>query len=444
VTADDGQDSGQPDLGLIFATNAANLSAVKLFIDRDHECGAFDEAVGVHHQYLTSTDFDCQDVLAPRRNVQVFYGAGGVGKSSLSRALEYRHGGSERRPRRGWPDMERMFARPIEARIDLASESGVDLERILLIIRAAVGRIGHPMHAFDIAFSRYWEHAHPDTSLADFLRGDGALRRVSDAIQLPDQIEQGLAEIAEALGSSSTLVSAASRLARSLIQTTARRRAKKHAVEGCRRLTPLLQAEPDTESLSYYSHLLSWDLDMLSRRLAGQFHVAVFMDTFEDVARGPNRNFERLLQRLIWFMPNVLFVISGRNRLDWAQRKSAGEVEWSGPESWPNLTIGATAEPTQHLVGRLSAADSSKFLSLRLKRGDEPVIPDEIRDQIARESEGYPLYLDMAVARYLTEPRLSDSSVPSADEAIRGSPGWPPRGSSIACGASAGSASCAS
>jgi tetratricopeptide (TPR) repeat protein len=421
MTINDDEESAQPDLGLIFATNATNFNAVKLFINRDPECLAFDEAVRYHHEYAGSAEFDVQDVLAPRRNVQVFYGVGGIGKSSLSRALEYRHSGEDRQQPQSWPRVQRAFEKSVEARVDLASESGVDLERTLLIIRSAVGNLGQPMHAFDIAFNRYWEHAHPDTSLADFLRGDGALRRASDAIRLPEQMQQGLTEIAEALGTSSTVVSAASRLAMTFIRAARRHREKRHAIEGCRRLKALLEAEPDLESLSYYPHLLSWDLDRLSKRLEGQFHISIFMDTFEDVAGGTNRNFEKLLQRLIWLMPNVLFVISGRNRLNWAEPSSAGDVEWSGPGSWPSLTIGATIEPTQHFIGQLSDDDCARFLSLRLRRGDRPLIPAEIRAQIALESAGYPLYLDMAVARYM---QIVGSGVtPTPTDFVGGLPG---------------------
>ncbi|MFI6495687.1 tetratricopeptide repeat protein [Streptomyces sp. NPDC050564] len=398
---DDEEEIAQPDLSLIFATNATNFNAVKLFIDRDEECLAFDMAVQMHHNHITDSHFDSQDVVSPRRNVLTFFGAGGVGKSSLSRALEIRHSGDDRQQRQNWPVMQRQFEKPVEARVDLASDSGIDLERILLSIRAAVGRLGRPMHAFDITFSRYWEHAHPDTPLDEFLRGDGALRRASEAIRLPEQMQEGLAEIAGAFGSSSAMVSAASRIALAIGRAARRHRALRHAIEDCRRLKPLLQAEPDLESLSYYPHLLSWDLSELSRKLEGQFHVTVFLDTFEDVTRQTDRSFERLLQRLIWLMPNVLFVISGRNRLDWADPRSAGDLQWSGPESWPGLAIGSSVEPAQHMVGHLSYDDSARFLSLRLRNGDEPVINADIRAQIARASGGYPLYLDLAVARYI-------------------------------------------
>ena len=410
-----------PDLDLIFATNSSDVRADRIFIDRDEERRHFDEAVLAHHAWATAATFDCQDVLSPRRNVQVFYGAGGIGKTSLSRALEDHHGGRSASAQLDWPVVQRPFRTSIAVRIDLASEAGLDLERALLLIRAAVTGLGHPMHAFDLALSRYWEHAHPDIDLAEFLRADNLLNRVSDAVQLPDQIQEGLIEIGTAMGSSSTLLSAASQLARKLIRDPLRQRAVRHAIERCRRLRPLLEAEPDVESLSYYPHLLSWDLAQMIRAHKGGFHVVVFMDTVEDVTRSAHHNFERLLQRLVWLMPNVMFVLSGRNRLDWADAESGHAAGPHGAASWPGLAEAADVEPRQHLIGHLSHDDCTDFLRRRLRSGSEPLIPREVRARIAQESQGYPLYLDMAVTRYLQI--VGSGATPEPADFVGGFPG---------------------
>jgi hypothetical protein len=63
--------------------------------------------------------------------------------------------------------------------------------------------------------------------------------------------------------------------------------------------------------------------------------------------------------------------------------------------------MGAVGEPSQHLVGYLSEGDADKFLRERLRRGGEPAIPEAMRNRIAHESAGYPLYLDLAIAYYL-------------------------------------------
>lgn len=212
------------------------------------------------------------------------------------------------------------------------------------------------------------------------------------------------------------IVTVATSVAVAITSAVHSRRALRHAVQGCRRLAPLLASEPNLESLSYFPYLLSWDLAQAVQQSRQDFHVAVFLDTFEDVARGEERRFERLINRLVWLMPNVLFVVSTRNRLDWGDASAEGHLDFAGSARWPGLVAGAAGEPSQHLVGYLSLADADKFLRERLRRGDEPTIPEAVRSTIARESEGYPLYLDLAVMHYMqlagtgVEPRPNDFS----------------------------------
>jgi hypothetical protein len=399
-----------PNLGLLFATNAADVEARNVFVNRVSEQEAFDEAVASHRDIILRPEFDSQDVVTPRRNALVYYGVGGAGKTSLSRELERRHSKDGTSTAADWPAWHRDFKRSVTARIDLASEAALDLERVLMSLRVAVAAIGRPMHAFDIALSRYWEHVHPQESIADYLRGDSRLGRISGAMNVPEQITNGLMDVASALGGPTVIVSIATRVATAITSAVRDKRALRHAVQGCRRLAPLLESEPDLESLSYYPYLLSWDLAQAAQQAKRTFHVAVFLDTFEDVARGEERRFERLMNRLVWLMPNVLFIFSTRNRLDWGDASAEGQLDFAGPARWPGLVLGAPGEPSQHLVGYLSPADTDKFLRERLRRGGKP-IPEALRDRIAQESEGYPLYLDLAVTHYLqlaetgTEPK---------------------------------------
>lgn len=41
----------------------------------------------------------------------------------------------------------------------------------------------------------------------------------------------------------------------------------------------------------------------------------VLLDTFEDIGDRTHRDMERLLQHVVWLMPNVFFVVTERNRL---------------------------------------------------------------------------------------------------------------------------------
>jgi hypothetical protein len=109
----------------------------------------------------------------------------------------------------------------------------------------------------------------------------------------------------------------------------------------------------------------------------------VFLDTFEVLAHQPDHTAERFIQRLIYLMPNVLFVVTGRNRIDWADSTSRGELDFSGPERWPRLHFSNTTdEPRQHLVGYLSDSDADSYLCEALVRDGQPAMSSALRQQI--------------------------------------------------------------
>ncbi len=123
MASDEESFSPSHDLGLLFATNAVDLEARKVFVDRVSEQQAFDHAVAAHLDSTRRLEFDSQDVVVSRRNVLVFYGVGGVGKTSLSRELERRHSSGDTSAVTDWPVWRKDFKRSVTARIDLASEA---------------------------------------------------------------------------------------------------------------------------------------------------------------------------------------------------------------------------------------------------------------------------------------------------------------------------------
>ena len=90
---------------------------------------------------------------------------------------------------------------------------------------------------------------------------------------------------------------------------------------------------------------------------------------------------------LIFTIPNVLWVISGRNKIRWM-----GELE---------------EELDQHLLKRLSYDDSNYFLKTA------KVEDQNLRDGIIKLTEGYPLYLDICVDTY--ERILALGKTPTLD-----------------------------
>ncbi|MFF9526914.1 hypothetical protein ACF1DV_33800 [Streptomyces achromogenes] len=108
----------------------------------------------------------------------------------------------------------------------------------------------------------------------------------------------------------------------------------------------MLEAEPSLEALSFYPHLLAWELHQLPDDK--KTTPVILLDTFEDTA-DRHRDLERLLQRLVWLMPNCFFVISGRDRLQWADPALHGQLDYTGPTAWPRLaTAPGPLPPPQH------------------------------------------------------------------------------------------------
>ncbi|MFB6717025.1 hypothetical protein ACFCZY_37050 [Streptomyces sp. NPDC056237] len=185
------------------------------------------------------------------------------------------------------------------------------------------------------------------------------------------------------------------------------------------RFGPLLEAEPGLEALSFYPHLLAWELGRLPD--GKKITPVILLDTFEDTA-DRHRDLERLLQRLVWLMPNCFFVISGRSRLQWADPALHGQLDHTGSTAWPGLATvpGAVPPPRhsapggrQHLIGDLSPEDCDNHLARRLVKDGRPLITPEIRAVITARSHGLPLHLDLAASRFLEicrtrEPQPTD------------------------------------
>ncbi|MFE6058688.1 ATP/GTP-binding protein [Streptomyces sp. NPDC056431] len=391
------------DLRALFSSNDRSVSADEAFTNREAQWQAVTAGLAEHIRHVTGADFDVEDLESPRRNILVFHGIGGIGKSTLSRKIEASLTASELRPVH-WESPAHPQDRTLPVRIDLARAAGTDFERVILTIRLAVAALGRPMPAFDLALRRYWEHNHPGEPIEDYLRRGGLLSRFSAAAALPQQMQSALSDVAQALLLPGTVGGALGHGAGALIKALRERRRSVRALSGCSRLADLLEAEPDLEALSFYPHLLAWDLAQLP---VGKTAVPVILlDTFEDTGDRTHRDFERLLQRVVWLMPNAFFVVAGRNRLQWAEANLEGQLDWTGPNAWPGLVpytahVESGTLGHQILIGDFSPEDCENYLARRLSREGQPLIDEPVRRIIAERSHGLPLYLDLSVMRYL-------------------------------------------
>ncbi|WP_406515749.1 ATP/GTP-binding protein [Streptomyces sp. NBC_00873] len=393
------------DLRALFRSNDRELKAVDFFADRRDEWATVAASLVRHTRWVRQPEFDVEDLEAPRRNVLVFYGVGGIGKSTLSRGVaEHLVDGSARGG--DWPALDAGVGRVLPVRIDLSNESGADFETLMLALRLAASELGEPMPAFDLAFQRYWERNHPGEPVDEYLRRRTWFSRFPGTRSLSGQMQSALSDIAQAVALPGTAGAVIGQGVGVVVRALREHRQQVRALAECHRLPDLLEADPDLDALSYYSHLLAWDLSRVPDKKRAT--LVVLLDTFEDVGDRVHRDLERLIQRVVWLMPNALFIITGRNRLQWDDPKLEGQLDWAGPECWPLLVGGASEEPRQHTVGYLSAEDCEIYLCERLTIAGQPLMDDRTRHLITANSHGLPLYLDLAVMRFLDLYRRHD------------------------------------
>ncbi|WP_156432623.1 hypothetical protein [Mycobacterium sp. M26] len=379
-------------IGDLFAPKLATVSAQDVFTDRMDEQEAFDAAVANHLAdvaLLGSGGWSSQDLDRPRRNVLSYYGVGGIGKSTLLDRLADRLEKAIRQPAH-WGPPPQLSVAPIVVRFDMRHGDTRGIEQLLITIRAELSFHGFRTTAFDLYLALYWVDNHPNEPLNEFAQRSGALRRAVRRLGLQEHVESAVGDVVGVLTGASTAGMSAVRLATELGRQVAERRLRKTALSECALLESLLDAPKDEESLSYSPYLLAWDLERIQS--AAPRLIIVFIDTFEEASPATSA----LLERVVWLLPNVLFVVAGRNRLAWDGDAGGVPVITGRTLNWSSLDHLATEEPRQHLVGNLSDVDARSYLLASLGTA----IDLQSVDSIVVSSGGYPLHLDLSVQRF--------------------------------------------
>ncbi|WP_431776301.1 ATP/GTP-binding protein [Streptomyces cucumeris] len=400
------------DLRALFSSNDP-VGSSEAFTNRQRQWNVIASAIEEHLRHVAAPGFDVEDLETPRSNVIVFHGVGGVGKSTLLRKIEAALTTAEQRPQQwGAPAWAGETILPV--RIDLSRSASMDFERVVLTIRLALAAaVGRPLPSFDLALRRYWDAQHPGEPLEEYVRRTGLVGKFGQA--LPEQVQSAVGQAASALQLPGLVGSVAGQVATALVEALRERRERARALAGCARTAALLEADPDLEALSYYPHLLAWEISRLPTKAA--VVPVILLDTFEDTA-DRHRDTERLLQRLVWLMPNAFFVIGGRNRLAWADPALQGQLDFTGPDAWPGLApqagqhARAAGGARQHLIGDFSPEDCDGYLARRLTQDGQPLLTPAIRAVITERAHGLPLHLDLAVARYLEIRRTGRTPTP--------------------------------
>jgi len=355
------------------------------FTDRVPESVAFATSLTRHRADVRA---GLAEIDLPRRNVVVFHGVGGIGKTALSHRVQKWVTGSLP-PSDAWGPAPKP-APDIVTRLDCAGSESLRLDNLLLDLRTGAAQAGIATPAFDLALLSYWRLANPSSPLA-FTRS-GKSGWIDAEAQVVDSVTSVLGSLGLAFGTAGLTV----RLVRHAVDRL-RDRSVRSRLTSCDQLAPTLErlVTDPYGTAPYLAGLLHWDL---VNTTAEPPSWMVCVDACEHVAGRQHRDSERPLQTLVYLLPRLLFVVTGRDRLDWANDALVGTLDQVGAAIWPGL---ADDEPTtrdQHLVGYLSDEDADDYLQRELlHEAGTPVLDDACRRVIVRAAGGLPLYLDLSV-----------------------------------------------
>ncbi len=352
-----------------------------IFTDRKAESVALRQSVLALVDRLRGAEEISTDGL---RNVLVFYGIGGVGKSRLSERLECwcRHDLADA-AEWGHPPL----AEPLRTgRWDFNGLLGeVNVPSLLIALRAAVTSKHQKWPAFDLALAAYLSATRPGQSVA----------ATTSADQTGDLLEV-LGGLASDMGASGLVTEFGAATISRLVQLAMKRLNQskqlrrfdslRDILDSCGRI-PVGDNAPDVAAEILW--LLTEEVEACepARRPA----VAIFVDHFEKLQHSDAIKAERVVNHLMGYLPWVLFVVTGRNQLDWHRDRDGLRI--SGQAQWPLLVPQAAEEPHQHLLDRLSLEDARTLLTRRRERGGW-ALSDDLLARIAEKSDGWPLQID--------------------------------------------------
>ncbi|MGW4491432.1 hypothetical protein [Streptomyces sp. NPDC004376] len=378
------------DIDRFFALGpAAPFEVHDVFTDRQIPLAAFRERC-LAQVSANWTPTELMDFQRPAENLLTFIGLGGVGKSTLLRQAARLAATCE---------LAGLPSRGATAHINFADPDALSFEAVLLRIRAAVGALGRSWPAFDLALALYWERKHPGESLVTFLRRHDPAGTAS--ARVADQVTNTVDQMVGGFG----LVGLGYQLLKLVGQKATQNNRVKRLIREFPPFEALInEADPD-RMLGYLPVLLARDLEVHRRKEPTL--VLCLLDTFEHVqVLPPERGgLEDLVSRLVYLLPNVLFLASSRRHLTWHDPVRATALVYGGPQRWPGLRIpdqAGTSGPSgdQLALDGFDAPHADEYLRSRLTHEGRPAIPRQLRRRIIEGSVGSPHYLELSASLY--------------------------------------------
>jgi len=281
------------------------------------------------------------------RPVIVFYGVGGIGKTSLRRRL-----------------VALADSRPdtIPVVLDFQVGSYRTPGAALFALRRTLGKehkVKFP--SFDIAYAAFWEKTHPGSRLAE--EESGLLKTSDDIAQIVGSL--GVTSVVQMVPKLAIVVSKGS----GSLREWWRRRGSQE-----------LKRLPELESAEIAERLpMFWAADLKDHLTRHPASVVVFIDAYEKLGEGARTEAglaerDRWVREWVAHLPDVLCVVSGRERLIWGD----SEPEWN-------------QRLDQHLVSGLTDDEVEQFLAFA------GINDPDVREVVSEASLGVPLYLNLAL-----------------------------------------------
>lgn len=365
-----------------------SMKAATRFTDRAPESEALRESLRVHRRAI---DGDQINGIV-MNNILVFYGVGGVGKSTLSEHMEaWITGKLPADFHWGEPP---TGLKVVTVRWDLRSEQQLTSPvPFYLNLRCAMAQAGFSTPNFDVGVAVLGARfkisvAHEGDHYAE-LADDLAAEVLRDA--LPEVPAMSIEQQAAGL-----------RPGRYLL-TQISDPAVLESLEGIHgdlpaALKTVLRGEASVDRLKEAVQMVGWMLSEDIQRLptAERPLPVAFLDTFEKLRNRTLTRDEEVVNSVVGALPYCLFVVTGRLLVGWADPKRT-ELQHAGPATWPSLarTRASEPEPRQHLVGTLDEEDARDVLEYCMAGIDAP-FEDDLVASLARTTQ-LPEHIDATV-----------------------------------------------
>lgn len=318
-----------------------HVSATREFTDREEPTKAFLKAL--------------EQKKKEEYNVLTYYGVGGIGKSRLLIEL--------------YSKLETIDSTCVKVLLDFKEEKHRNPSEALIFLREQIKR-SHKIKfdTFDLAYAIYWRKANPQLSMKS---SNGELPFIEEGSFVAELVQQlDYVPFAQWIPKSLKLIGSMGRY-KEFFQWW-------HGIgkQVMEELEQLIPNEIEERLPAYFA------LDLKVHLEKNGNSAVIFLDTYEALwaknrLQGVFHEKDSWVQELVLQLPEVLWVIAGREKIHWADI----EEEWK-----PYLD--------QHLIGELSKNDCDKFLT------SCGIYNQEIKEVIIRGSRGFPYYLDIMVDTY--------------------------------------------